>query len=112
MHRSFWLLAVMMALAPAGSALAAPPPNANPAFSAWFGSLTDPETSVPCCSLTDCRMVEHRRVGDHFEAEVEGHWLSVPIEKVLHRTDNPTGQAVLCWSRVLGVLCFVPGAGT
>lgn len=112
MHLSHWFVAVMLVHSSAGSAFAAPPPDANPAFGAWFSSLVDPETNAPCCSLTDCRTVEHRMARDHFEVEVEGHWLSVPVEKILHRTDNPTGQAVLCWSKMLGILCFIPGAGS
>lgn len=112
MHLSSVFVASSMVLSFAGVGHSAPPPNANPAFSAWFGSLVDPNTNAPCCSLSDCRTVEHRMARDHFEVEVEGRWVSVPEEKVLHRTDNPTGQAVLCWSRALGILCFVPGAGT
>jgi hypothetical protein len=112
MHLSPVFVAGSMVLSFAGAGHTAPPPNANPAFSAWFESLIDPDTSVPCCSLSDCRMVEHRMARDHFEVEVEGQWVSIPEEKVLHRTDNPTGQAVLCWSKALGIMCFVPGAGT
>ena len=112
MHLSPVFVAGLIVLSFAGASHSAPSPDANPASGAWFGSLVDPDTNAPCCSLSDCRMVEHRMGRDHFEVEVEGHWVSVPEEKVLHRADNPTGQAVLCWSRALGILCFVPGTGT
>lgn len=112
MHSTSVFVAGLMVLSLAEAGHAAPPPNANPAFSDWFGSLIDPDTTAPCCSVADCRIVEHRIVRDHFEVEVEGRWVGIPEEKVLHRTDNPTGQAVLCSSKALGILCFVPGVGT
>lgn len=112
MHLSSGIATVTIALLAVGTSSAAPPPNANPAFSDWFNSLVDPDLNVSCCSRTDCRTVEDRMARDHFEVRVGDRWLSVPPDKVLHRTDNPTGQAVLCWSKVLGILCFVPGAGT
>ncbi len=40
---------------------------------------------------------------------IEGQWLPVPREKVLNRSDNPTGRAVVCWTRILGILCFIRG---
>jgi hypothetical protein len=48
---------------------------------------------------------------DHHEAFVQGAWLPVPEEKIVHRRDNPTGQAILCWHPDLGIMCFVPGPG-
>lgn len=112
MHSAPVFMVGLMVLSLARAGHTAPPPKSNPAFGEWFGSLIDPDTTVPCCSIADCRMVEHRIVQDHFEAEVEGRWVGIPEGKVLRRTDNPTGQAVLCWSKALGVLCFVPGVGT
>ncbi len=112
MHLYFGIAAAAMALLTAGNGYAAPPPNANPAFADWFDSLVDPDTNASCCSRADCRTVEHRMALDHFEARLGDRWVSIPPDKILYRTDNPTGQAVLCWSKVLGILCFVPGAGT
>jgi hypothetical protein len=105
-------LAVCLILVVPHTAVARPPPNANPAFKSWFESLHDPDGVFPCCSVSDCRLTESRVTGNHYEALIEGEWLAVPPEKVLHHTDNPTGQAVACWSEEMGILCFIPGPGT
>ena len=56
----------------AASAHAAPPPNADPQFRDWFSSLRVPGTPTPCCSASDCRMVDSRWNGatQHYEARV------------------------------------------
>lgn len=41
---------------------------------------------------------------------VGDQWLIVPAEKILNRSDNPTGRAVVCWTPASGILCFVHGA--
>ncbi len=51
-----------------------------------------PGTGISCCSIADCRQTDYRAAGDHYEALVQGRWISVPPEKVLDRTDNPTGR--------------------
>ncbi len=86
---------------------AAPPPDADPKLAPWFNSLRLPQSAVPCCSMADCRSVLSRLVNGHYEAFVEGKWVSVPDDKVLTRPDNPTGHAVVCWTPFAGVLCFV-----
>jgi len=91
---------------------AAPPPDADPALAPWFNSLKQPDSGISCCSIADCRPVDYRVVGNHYEAYIEGQWLPVPPEKVLTRADNPTGRAVVCWTRVNGILCFVRGPET
>ena len=54
----------------ATSAVAAPPPNADGRFRDWFHSLTVPGTSTPCCTVSDCRMVDSRWSDEsrHFQA--------------------------------------------
>src|SRR5262249_38392205 len=47
-----------------------PPDGADPALAPWFRSLTQPGTHQPCCSLADCRTVQYRIVGDHFQAYI------------------------------------------
>jgi hypothetical protein len=91
------------------SAWARPPDNADPALAPWFQSLRQPGTNMSCCSIADCRETDYRTVGDHYEAFVQGRWLEIPPDKVLNRTDNPTGRAVVCWSPALGIMCFVRG---
>ena len=44
----------------AGTATAAPPPNADPALGTWFRSLIEPGTGISCCSITDCRATDYR----------------------------------------------------
>jgi hypothetical protein len=98
-------VAAMLLLAmPAG---ADPPPNADPALAPWFRSLLQPGTSISCCSISDCRATEYRVEGDHYEVLIEETWLVVPPERILQRTDNPTGRAVVCWTPQRGIVCFV-----
>jgi hypothetical protein len=91
---------------------AAPPPDADPAQAPWFNSLRQPGSGISCCSIADCRPVDYRTVGDHYEAFIEGEWRPVPPEKVLTRADNPTGRAVVCWTKISGIMCFVRGPET
>jgi len=97
----------VLALALASAAAAQPPPNADPALAPWYRSLLQPGTTISCCSLADCRATEYRTKSDHYEALVGGNWLPVPPEKILQRTDNPTGHAVVCWTPQRGIMCFV-----
>jgi hypothetical protein len=99
------IVAAMLLLAmPAG---ADPPPNADPALAPWFRSLLQPGTSISCCSISDCRATEYRVEGDHYEVLIGETWLVVPPERILQRTDNPTGRAVVCWTPQRGIVCFV-----
>ncbi|MBV9250515.1 MAG: hypothetical protein JO227_14865 [Acetobacteraceae bacterium] len=93
----------------ASAAQAAPPEGADPALAPWFNSLRAPWTNALCCSVSDCRTADARLADDHYEAFVGGQWRAVPRDKVLQRTDNPTGRAVVCWTPTAGVVCFVPG---
>lgn len=115
MHRSL-LAAPLVFAAPlvlgSAAARAAPPPGADPAMSPWFEDLRQPGTGRSCCSIADCRPVDYRIVENHYEAFVDDQWMSVPPDKILHRFDNPTGRAVVCWTPALGIMCFVEGPGT
>ena len=100
---------------------AEPPEGADPALAPWFKSLRQPTTNQSCCDMADCRMVQYRRAGDHFQAfigdefprwlNVPHAWVDVPNANVLHRRDNPTGEGIACWFQGQ-VLCFVEGNGT
>src|SRR5207249_12022767 len=100
-------LYVAAAMLFAGAAGADPPPNADPALAPWFRSLVQPGTSISCCSISDCRATDYRIEGDHYEALIGEAWFVVPSDKVLQRTDNPTGRAVVCWTPQRGIVCFV-----
>jgi hypothetical protein len=91
----------------AATADADPPPNADPALAPWFRSLLQPGTSISCCSISDCRATDYRVEGDHYEALIGEKWFVVPPDKILQRTDNPTGRAVVCWTPQRGIVCFV-----
>jgi hypothetical protein len=91
------------------SAYGRPPANADPALAPWFQSLSVPGTGISCCSITDCRPTEYRTVEDHYEALIEDKWVLIPPRKVLQRTDNPLGRAVVCWTPERGIMCFVRG---
>ena len=96
-----------LALLLSAAAGAQPPADADPALGPWFRSLLVPGTSISCCSVTDCRATEYRIEADHYEALIGGTWRVVPSDKILQRTDNPTGHAVVCWTPQRGILCFV-----
>ena len=100
------LLPALALLFPAAAG-AQPPADADPALGPWFRSLLVPGTSISCCSVTDCRATEYRIEADHYEALIGGTWRVVPSDKILQRTDNPTGHAVVCWTPQRGILCFV-----
>jgi hypothetical protein len=108
----FFLPLLILMLFLATPARAAPPENADPALSPWFQSLAVPGTGVSCCSIADCRPTDYRTVDDHYEALIEGNWTYIPPRKVLQRTDNPVGRAVVCWTKERGVMCFVRGSET
>ena len=91
----------------ARAVLAAPPPNADPALAPWFNSLRQPSTNALCCSMADCRRVESRLSGEHYEALIEGEWRPVPNHVILERNDNPTGHAIACWTPGAGIMCFI-----
>jgi hypothetical protein len=106
-------------------AIAAPPSDLtpNPVLSEWFKSLKQPDTSLPCCSISDCRRVDYRITGDGaYEVRIEGAWYKVPDNIILRQKGNPVGRAVACYTTIFGyttlpgaphgdrieILCFVP----
>jgi hypothetical protein len=96
----------------ATSAVARPPPNADMSLAPWFQGLRQPGTGISCCSMADCRQTDFRIAGSHYEALVEGEWREVPRDKILDRTDNPTGRAVVCYTPAGGIMCFIRGPET
>jgi hypothetical protein len=97
----------LLAAAAVGSACAAPPENADPTLAPWFQSLKQPGTRVGCCSVADCRPVDSRIVGNHYEVLIGDRWTEVPPDRVLEHEPNPLGRAVACWTPRFGILCFV-----
>lgn len=80
---------------------------------AWYRDLKRPDTGGSCCShggqSGDCDVTEYRiKDGVYIALAPTGEWVEVPRERILERTPNPTGRAVLCYNKSLGgVLCFV-----
>jgi hypothetical protein len=105
------LLGMALSLA-AGTAVARPPPNADMSLAPWFQGLRQPGTGISCCSIADCRQTDARINGSHYEAMIDGAWLPVPADKILERTDNPTGRAIICYTPSLGIMCFIRGPET
>jgi hypothetical protein len=115
-----------------GQAHAAPPPPGSEQdailspHSAWIQGLTNPYTNQGCCDLSDCRVVQARVRGGHYQAyigrneygeEAPDNWLDVPDEVVLHERTNPIGLPVACWRgarRPLynGFFCFHDGSAS
>jgi hypothetical protein len=93
-------------------AIALPPSDADPnsPMGLWFRSLTVPRSGLSCCSIADCRVVEARLAGDHWEVRAGDSWMTVSPEVVLRR-DNPDGRPVACL-QAGAVRCFVPPAAT
>jgi hypothetical protein len=87
------------------------PLDATSEFKEWFENLRDPDSTLSCCGESDCRAADERTNAGRYEVRVGDSWIMVPDEKVILGIGNPTGRAVLCWNKVFGILCFVPGAG-
>ena len=112
MRASFAVFATMLLLS-IGSA--AHPPGAE--FADWFGSLKEPGTegkmgSTSCCSPEkDCHVTDYETDADgRYWIIAEGERVQVPPDKILQRTDNPTGRGVACLRYYNGhpvVRCFV-----
>ena len=119
-----------MLIAQSVYAFGAPPADLtpNPALSEWFKGLKQPGTSLPCCSISDCRRVDFRIASDgRYEVLVEGKWYRVPNRFVLQQNGNPLRRAVACYTTSFGygtltggvydgdrieILCFVPEVPT
>jgi hypothetical protein len=91
----------------AGAAAARPPLKPDPALAPWYRSLLQPGTNYPCCSVADCRRADYRITGNRYEVRIDGKWLPVLPSKILTRTDNPTGHAIVCWDPAQGIMCFI-----
>ena len=102
------------------AAHASPPPSASPALAPWFQSLRDPVSGVSCCAEVDGHILsddDWRTTNNGYQVRIKGEWLDVPPSRVLDRTDNPTGGAVVFYERSRWlehppVICFIRPADT
>lgn len=111
-------LALLLFMCPA---FAAPPAdvNADLPIARWFKDLKQPGTDYGCCSIADCRPVAYRTIGRRYQAFIDQKtfgprapdlWMDVPSAAVLHRHDNPVGEAVACLYEG-AIICFVEAPG-
>jgi hypothetical protein len=90
-------------------------------FADWYQSLRvpgldpvkllNPVESWCCSPDRDCRTVDYQTdAAGSYWIVADGERVQIPPDKILERTDNPTGRAVACWSYYIGhphVRCFV-----
>ena len=48
-----------------------------------------------CCNHTDCRPTQSRMVGNHYEVKLDGRWVPVRKDKIIHAV-APDGGAHVC----------------
>jgi hypothetical protein len=107
MYRQTMIMACFSVLIVCEGSFAAPPVNGDPALAPWFKSLSASD-GTSCCSIADCRRTILRHTADGYEVLIDDIWVAVTWDRVLTRTDNPTGQAVVCTApRTKIILCFV-----
>jgi hypothetical protein len=90
-------LSLAVAVAFAGTALAKPPPDANPALHGWFQSLRQPGTGLSCCGNSDCHILgskQWRMDQGGYQVHIGDGWVGVPRSRVLAHQSNPSGGAV------------------
>ena len=87
-------------------------------FAEWYRSLKEPGTEgmmdrpTACCSPErDCQTTDYETDGaGRYWITTDGERIQVPPNKILQRTDNPTGRAAACLHYYNGhplVRCFV-----
>jgi hypothetical protein len=90
-------------------------------FAGWYRSLRvpgldpakvfNPADSWCCSPDRDCKTVNYQTDGaGRYWIVANGERVEIPPDKILERTDNPTGRAVACWTYLDGhphVRCFV-----
>ena len=98
---------IMLNVLSTTASMAEPPRNGDPVLATWFRGLRAPNGTA-CCSIADCRRANFRQTAHGYEAMIDHRWVAVPWEQVLRRTDNPTGEAVVCYLPHTDVImCFV-----
>jgi hypothetical protein len=61
----------------------------------FYERLIRKDTKTSCCNLADCRPTSARMVGDHYEVQVDGVWMSVP-QDAIQNVSAPDGGAHVC----------------
>lgn len=95
--------------------------NVDPKIREWFKAQRA-ASGIPCCDIADGNLTSWRGTGNGgYEAIIEGEWIPIPPEAVIHDSGNPMGEAVVWYrwdwktegegqfSKTYVVRCFVPG---
>jgi hypothetical protein len=80
---------------------------------AWFKSVRSAR-GIPCCDIADGHRTDYDMRANAYWVPIEGKWMQVPDEAVLRNTGNPTGDAVVWYSKYgdhVVIRCFAPGGG-
>ena len=102
---AFLLAIILMLLTVA--ARAQPPDGSTGENHDWYEGLRMNGSGIGCCGEGECRPVDARTSGDHWQALVEDGWIDIPNDKIIHPRTNPIGRAVLCRAPSSGVIyCF------
>jgi hypothetical protein len=78
---------------------------------AWFKSVRSPR-GVPCCDIADGHRTNYDMRENAYWVPIEGKWMQVPETALVPNSDNPTGDAVVWYSKYgerIFIRCFVPG---
>jgi hypothetical protein len=78
---------------------------------AWFKSVRSPR-GVPCCDVADGHRTDYDMRQDAYWVPIDGTWMQVPHGAVVPHSDNPTGEAVVWYTKYgsrIVIRCFVPG---
>ena len=67
----------------------------------FYATLRRNDGEGPCCSQTDCRPTQSRKVGGGYEVRLDGAWTPVP-ESVINRETAPDGGTHVCAPRQTG----------
>src|SRR6185437_5083490 len=112
------LVVLMVPLLVARQIPAAAPPDVdlNSPLHAWFERQHSVIGSW-CCSVADGHILnasDWRTSGGHYEVRIDQVWYGVPAASLRDPSGgpNPTGQAVVWWSRFgdeVIIHCFAPG---
>jgi hypothetical protein len=87
--------------------------NVPPDVRAWFKGVKSP-TGIPCCDIADGHPTDYDMRENRYWVPINGQWIAVPPEAVVHDEGNPTGDAVVWYTVYNGtayIRCFVPGGG-
>ena len=79
----------------------------------WFKSVRS-KNGVACCDISDGHRTDYQMRETEYWVPIDGDWLPVPKDAVIHNAANPVGDAVVWYVKYQNrayIRCFVPGNG-